>query len=283
MAEMTSTNYQIRWDSLTEGGSDTSVSENYGIHDSVGGAAQGNSTSANYQTDSGYRLGAFDQVITFDPLLEDSSAGVSVTSRSGTTVFTAQTAGLSTGEAVVLVQDHGVAQISAIGKITSISSGVSIVVDSWSDNGTTPTIDGINDFLYPMNSSSITLGELSKTSVVTAVIGYEVTADLDNGYSVQVMADGGLTTGSHTITDVSDGSVTATSEEYGGRSSDTSIATSTFDTQDTAFSTSFQDITTESTAKYKDRHFLTLKAAASDTTPSGNYSQALTIVASGNF
>lgn len=283
MAEMTSTNYQIRWDSLTEGGSDTSTSENYGVHDSVGGAALGNSTSANYQADSGYRVGTFDQVITFDVLLQNVSSAHVVSARTGTMVSTTDTDGLSTGGYVVLIQDRGAGQISAIGKITSVSSGVSVSVDAWSDDGTTPTIDGTNDFLYPLNGSAMSLGELSVTAVVTAVVGYEVTADLDAGYSVQILADGGFTNGTHALTDVADGTVTATTEEYGGKSSDTSIANSTFDTQDTAFTTSFQDVTTESTAKYYDRHFVTLKAAASSATPSGNYSQSLTLIASGNF
>lgn len=283
MAEMTSTNYQIRWDSLTEGGSDTSTSETYGVHDSIGGNALGDSTSENYQTDSGYRAGIFDQIITFDILLQNSSDSRVVTARSGTTVSLANTTGLSAGGYVALVQDNGESQVSAIGKISSVSSGVSLTVDAWTDNGTTPTIDGTNDVLYPLNGSAIGLGELSSSSVATAIIGYEVTADLDSGYSVQVLTSGGLSNGTQSITGVADGAVTTGSEEYGARSSDTSIATSTFDTQDTALTTSFQDIATETEAKYDNRHFLTLKAAAATTTTSGNYSQSITLIASGNF
>lgn len=282
-AEMTSTNYQIRWDSLTEGGSDTSTSETYGVHDSIGGNALGDSTSETYQTSGGYRAGIFDQILTFDVLLQNSSDSRAVTARSGTTVSIANTTGLSVGGYIALVQDNGASQVSAIGKISSISSGVSLVVDAWTDNGTTPTIDGTNDLLFPLNGSTIALGELSSTSVATALIGYEVTADLESGYSVQVLTSGGFSNGSHSITSVSDGSVTTGSEEYGARSSDTSIATSTFDTQDTALTTSFQDIATEVDAKYDNRHFLTLKAAASSGTASGNYSQSISLIASGNF
>lgn len=283
LAEMTSTNYQIRWDSLTEGGSDTSSSTNYGIHDSVGGSALGNSTSTNYQMDSGYRAGIFDQVITFDVFTQNSSDSRAVSSRSGTTVAMSQTTGLSAGDYVVLVQDAGASQVSAIGKITSVSSGVSITVDSWSDGGVTPTIDGSNDRLYPLSGSSVALGNLDAGAVSTAVIGYEVTADLTNGYAIQVFADGDLTNGSHAITGVSDGAVTAGSEEYGARSSDGSIATSTFDTQDTAITTSSQDVTTESSPKFDDRHFVTLKAAIATGMTTGSYTQALTLIASGNY
>ncbi|OGL62264.1 hypothetical protein A3C09_04665 [Candidatus Uhrbacteria bacterium RIFCSPHIGHO2_02_FULL_47_44] len=282
-AEMTSTNYQIRWDSLTEGGSDTSTSTNYGIHDSVGGNALGNSTSTNYQTDSGYRAGIFDQVITFDVLLQNTSDARAVSARSGTTVSTAATTGLAAGGYVALIQDLGASQVSAIGKITSVSSGVSVTVDAWSDNGTTPTIDGSNDFLYPLNSSAIGLGQLSSSNITTAVIAFEVTADLTNGYSVQIMADGNLSSGANTINNVADGAVTAGVGEYGAISSDTSITTSTFDSQDTAITTSFQDVATETSAKYFKRNFLTLKAAPSTATISGNYSQSITLIASGNF
>lgn len=283
MAEMTSSNYQIRWDSLTEGGSDTASSENFGIHDSIGGSALGNSSSPNFQAQSGYRAGIFDQVLTFDVLLQNSSGSRSVTSRSGLVVSMADTSGISAGQYVVLVQDSGVNQISAIGKIMGIVANVSVTVDSWSDNGTTPTIDGTNDVLYLLNGSSIALGELNISTVSTSTIGYEITADLENGYSVQVLADTGLTTGSYTIPNVADGTVTVGAEEYGARSSDTSIANSTFDTQDSGITTSFQDVTTESVAKFQDRHFLTLKASRTTGTPSGNYAQTITLIASGNF
>lgn len=282
-AEMSSSNYQIRWDSISEGGSDTATSANYGVRDSVGGYAIGDSSSTNYQVGSGYRAGIFDEVITFDVLLQNSSSEKSVTSRSGTTVSLSQTDGFSVGGYVILVQNLGASQVSALGKITSISSGSSMTVDSWSTNGTLPTIDGTNDFIYPLNGSSASLGTISSSAVSTSVIGYEVTADLTNGYSVQVMANGNLLSGSDTIDAVADGTVTAGSEEYGAISSDTSISTSTFDSADTAFTTSFQDITTESSAKYLDRHFLTLKASGSSLTAGGNYTQSITLIVSGNF
>lgn len=283
MAEMASTNYQIRWDSLTEGGSDTSTSANYGIHDSVGGAALGNSNSTNYQVDSGYRAGLFDQVITFDVLLQNTTSSYTVTSRSGLTVSMTNTSGISVGQYIVLVQDLGASQVSAIGKVTSIVTNTSVTVDSWSDNGTTPTIDGANDVLFLLNGSSVSLGQLESSIVSTAIVGYEVNADLASGYSVQVLAGGTFTSGSYVIPNVTDGTVTAGVEEYGARSSDTSIATSTFDTQDDAITTTAQDVTTESAKKFQDRHFLTLKASRVTGTPSGTYAQTITLIASGNF
>lgn len=281
MAEMASTNYKIQWDSMTQGGSDVSTSENYGVHDSVGGNALGNSTSENYQTSSGYRAGVFDQVITFDILLQNTSS-FPVTTRSGRTVSMPSTSGLAIGQYIALIQDLGAGQVTAIGKLSAVTGG-SITVDSWSDNGTTPTIDGTNDFIYRLNGSSISLGELDVAIVSTAVLGYEVSADLSNGYSVQVVADGVFTSGSHTIPNVMDGSVTAGVEEYGAISSDTTLSSSTFDSVDTAITTSYQDITTESSLKFQDRHFLTLKTSRASNTPVGNYAQTITLIASGNF
>lgn len=283
MAEMTSTNYQIRWDSLTEGGSDTSTSTSYGIHDSVGGSALGNSTSTNYQTDSGYRTGSFDQVIAFNLLLQNTSDARIATARNGFNVSTTQTSGFSVGQYIVVVQDRGANQVSAIGKITQITNGISIKVDSWSYGSSLPIIDGTNDFIYPLNDSAIALGEMTPTAVQTAIIGFEVTADLQNGYSVQVLADGGLMNGPRAIPNVTDGSVTAGVEEYGARSSDTTLLNSTFDTQDTAITGSFQDIVTKSTAQYYDRNFLTLKVGVTAQTPTGTYTQAITLIASGNY
>lgn len=54
---MTSTNYGIAWDSLNEGGLDVSTSTNYGIKDTIGEIATGESSSTNYQISAGYRVG----------------------------------------------------------------------------------------------------------------------------------------------------------------------------------------------------------------------------------
>ena len=284
-AEMTSSNFKIRWDSVTTGGSDTASSASYGLRDSVGGPSVGASTSANYQTSAGYRAGIFDQVITFDILPQSVTDQRAVTSRSSLTISTTSTGSLSAGDYIVLVQDRGADQISAVGRIVSggIVSGVSITVDAWSDNGTTPTIDGSNDFFSPLNGSSVALGNLLVTTVSTAVIAYEVSSETDNGYSVQLMQAGNLLSGGNDINPVADGVVTIGSEEFGARSSDTTLATSTFDTTDTAITSLFQEVTTESTTKFNDRHFVTLKAAMSPATATGTYTQTLTLIASGNF
>ena len=109
-------------------------------------------------------------------------------------------------------------------------------------------------------------------------------ADVPTGYSVYVREDQDLqTAGADTINDVADGSVTSGSEEYGGRSSDTSLSSTTFDTADTAFTTTFQQVASRTGATLKARDFLTLKAAIATDTINGAYSQTLTVVFVGNY
>jgi hypothetical protein len=54
---MSSANYQVNWDSVNEGGLDVSTSTNYGMRDTIGEHATGDSTSTNYQISAGYRVG----------------------------------------------------------------------------------------------------------------------------------------------------------------------------------------------------------------------------------
>ena len=126
-------------------------------------------------------------------------------------------------------------------------------------------------------------GDVSDSEVVQSIIGWEVSIDMDGGYAVSVVDDGNLRSGSNDIDDVTDGSVTAGSEEYGGRSSDTTLSGSTFDTEDTAFTTTYQQVGTESDAVFTSRNYLTLKAARSGSSASGSYSHTLSLIASGNY
>lgn len=282
-AGMTSTNYKIQWDSFSTGGSDTSSSSSYGLRDSIGESSIGSMSATNYQITSGYRAGVFDQILTFSLLLQNTSDARVVTSFSSLTISSANTSSISVGDYIALVQDVGVSQVSAIGKVASVSTNTSITVDAWATDGSLPTINGANDYYYPMNASSVAFGSLTNDIVSTGIVAFEISAEDPNGYVVQIQSDSGLTSGSHNITNVSDGSVSGDSEEYGVRSSDTSLANSTFDSADTALSSSYQDITTESTTKFNDRHFVTLKVSKTSNTQSGSYVQTISLIASGNF
>ncbi|TAL49870.1 hypothetical protein EPN81_04400 [Patescibacteria group bacterium] len=279
-AAMNSTNFEIRWDTVSTGGSDSS-SGSYLLRDTAESTIAGSSTSTSYQLVQGYRAAIDDQIITFEALAQNTSSGRAATALSGLTV-TASTSGLSVNDLIAVVQNLGSSQISAIGRIASLGAGT-ITVDVWKNGGTVPTVDGTNDYVYPLTGSSVAFGELSTSSVVTAIVAFEVTAANDNGYVVQVIDDGNLRSGGNEVNDVADGSVTNATEEYGARSSDTSISSSTFDTADTAVSTTFVDVATESAAISESRNFITLKVAIDEGTPEGSYSQILSLVASGNF
>ncbi len=281
-AAMSSTNYEIRWDTLSTGGSDTSSSSNYILRDTAGGSAGSTGSSTTYQLADGYRAGVFDQIITADLYIQNSSNERAITGLSGTTVTMSSTSGLTANDYVAVVADRGESQVAAFGRITSVAAG-SIVLDRLTIGSSSPSVDGSNDYLYLMNGSSLTLEDVTGSTIGTGLIGFEVTIDNDSGYVIQLLQNGALTQAADTIDAVSDGSVTAGTEEYGARSNDSSLSNSTFDTQDTAITTTAQEVVSRTTFAFDDRSFVTFKIGASSGTSSVSYSQILTIVSSGNF
>ena len=279
-AEMTSTNYQIQWDTIGQGGDDMSDSASYQLRDTIGNSAVGSSDSTNYSSAAGYRQGVFDQILTFEVYGQGTSQK-DATALTSTTI-TCDTSGISEGDFIALVQDEGESQVSAVGRVTTIGAGT-ITVDDLQDGGVVPTIDGVNDYVYLLNTTSVDLNELDPAEFSTTIIGFDVSADLQNGYVIQVYEDGNLRDGSDDIDDVSDGAVSLGAEEYGARSSDTSLSGSLFDTEDSAFMSSYLDVADESSTSFDSRNFLTLKASIDATTADGTYEHTLTFILSGNF
>lgn len=279
-AQMSSTNFQIEADTLSSGGLDTASSASYLLRDTVGNQGAGNSTGSSYGLDAGYRGQIFDQVITFELFSQQNGSQRSATALASTTI-TCSTTSLSVGDFVALVQDKGVNQITGIGKISSIGVG-EIVLDSMVTNGVM-TIDGSNDYVYKLTGTTASFETLANSLVSTVVIGFNVSADLENGYTVQAFNDGDLRDGVNTIPAVSDGAVSVGVEEYGARSSDASIAGSSFDTQDSPFSLTSQIVADETSSIFESRHFVTLKASISGATTSGSYAQSLSFIASGTY
>jgi len=279
-AQMSSPNFEIRWDSIGAGGDDNSSSSSYLLRDTAGNVGIGVGSSANYELRAGYRSGILDSFIEFSFFSQNNSVVETATGLIGTTIscvaddFTA-------GDMIALVQDRGEAQVAAIGQIVSVGPA-SFVVDQLKDGGVSPAIDGVNDFVYLLDGSSADLGTLTSLSVQTAIVGMEVTTDA-GGYVVQVSADGDLRAGTSSLSAVADGAITAGSEEYGGRSSDVSLIGSTFDSADTAFSTGYQDVADSSVAIYNERNFLTLKGSIDGGTQNGSYVQELTLIVSGTY
>lgn len=282
-AQMSSSNYQIQWDSFSSGGSETSASSSFQLKDSISTNGLGNSSSTSFQMKSGVRAGVFDEILNFSIFAQDRSILNAVTSVSSTNINLTSTTGFASGNYLVLIQDLGANQVGAIGKIVSIVTNTSITVDFWSTNGTMPVIDGTNDVVSPLTASALSLGSLSLSSVTTGIYAFEVNADLPLGYTIQVFSDGDLRSGSNTIDAISDGIVSVGSEEYGARSSDLSLSSSTFDSSDSAFTQSSQEIVSKSSKSFSDRAFLTLKASMNSSAANASYSQELSYVISGNF
>lgn len=288
-AAMSSTNYLLQWDALSVGSSDTQTSASYKVRSSLDlGLSAEDMSSSSYALDGGFRGGVFDPVSVFQLFSQNISTQVGATASTSTTVTVSSASGFSVGDRIFLVQNEGASQVAAMGKIASIDGAV-ITVDAF--EGGTPTIDGSGgDYLYKMTTDGTTLPLSGPTSstVVTGSIGWEATADIQTGYSVYLMEGGALSAtledaSIETIPDVSDGAVTAGSSEYGAVSSDTSLASSTFDTQDTPITTSPQLVASRAAVTFEGRDFVTLKLAISSSQAGGAYSQNLYVLFSGNY
>ena len=280
-AQMSSTNFKIQWDSVGLGGSDTSSSSSYSLRDTVGSAAIGSGSSTSYELRAGYRQGVFDEFLEFN-VEAISGTSSAASGLSGSVITVADASSFSENDLVFLVEDSGSTGIGATGKV-SATTATTVTVDSLITIGGTPSIDGTDDTLYLLSGSTAALGTLATGTVTAAAVGWEVSIEGDNGYVVSVIEDGNMRSGANDINDVSDGTVTAGSEEYGARSSDTSLANSTFDTADAAITTSFQEVATESSAVFESVNALLLKAAIGGGTVDGSYSHTISFIASGNF
>lgn len=289
-AQMTSSNYMILWDEFSSGGGQ-STSGSYIQRGSVGNGSGRNSTSDSYSLSPGFRGGVFDPVVAFIPYIEDRSTQVAATSFAAT--FFAQptplvgvttTAGFAIGDVVLVVQDEGGSQITLMGQISALESSPPGLVLRSDYVGGLPTINGASDYVYRMSpTATINFGTLNTSSVATHTIGWMATADVIQGYATHLFSDGSLHSGSDIIAAVEDGAVSIGSNEYGGRSSDASLSTSTFDTSDTAISTNPALIGSVSANAFASLGFVTLKIAVDGTQPTGSYSQTLTTVFVGDY
>ena len=282
MGAMTSTNYQINWDSINVGGLDTASSASYLLRDGIGEFGLGSMSSSSYAIDSGYRGGVYDPVVSVTYYLQNTATQVAATLLASTTVTVTTTSGYAVNDYVVLIQDEGISQVAAVGKISSVDA-TTMTVDSWTTNGTTPTIDGAGgDYVYELNGTALSLGSLASARVGTAIVAWDVSADVSQGYGVYVFDSGNPSTGTSTFSDVTDGAVTAGVTEYGARSSDTTLSSS-FDTQDAALTTTPQIVASRADNAFISRDFLTFKASADTSFTGGTYSGTVTFVFVGDY
>ena len=285
-AQMSSTNYEIRFDSIGAGGDDTSSSATYQLRDTIGGTGEGDSTSTSYDLVAGYRQGVFDQVATFETFGMNRTTETAATALSGNIVTINSVANVSVGNMAFIVMNRGTSQRTAFGKVTDIT-GTDVTLDFQTTLGGALTIDGSSDYFYTANTTTLDLGALSSSVVSTTAIGWTVDADVDDGYSVYAYENNDLQlvvdVDTYTIDDVADGAVTAGVSEYGARSTDTTLAGSAFDTTDDNFTTAFQRVGSRSDNTLLNRDFLLVKAAVPSGQQAGTYAHTLTLVYVGDY
>ncbi len=282
---MTSTNYQILWDSINTGGTDYSSSTNYLLSDTVGEHGTGFSSSENYMIGAGYRIGESQEPvlsITIGTQEDDVRTAWTAFSNGGNTVTVSSASGFSVDDYIGAVENEGFSQLIAFGKITDIT-GVVITVDDWEGEpgSLSATPSGGDDFLYRMNGNSATLGVQTVLTESTSMTLTDIATNANNGYTVSIQGVDSLRFGSSTIMDVIDGSVTSGSEEYGtetvgtygvGTGSDLLIPTSTTRT-----------IQQSSIYGTNERVGIIYKLGIGAYTPSGNYEQTVLYRLTGNF
>ena len=283
---MTSTNFQILWDSVNVGGEDTSTSTNFQLRDTIGEHGTGTSTSASYSMSAGYRVGdTQDPFITFSIGTQENATEAAFTafSNAGKTVTVTSAADYAVGDYVGVVENKGLSQLIAIGKITDIT-GTVMTVDAWSGEPSSISAipGGSDDFAYRMNGSSAVLG-LQTTSVgTTSFTRTNIVTNAESGYTIKVQTDGDFRVSTSTFfINVSDGAVTVGSEEYGGEVvGSLGLGTGS----DFAFSsTGTRTVQESSTYASNDRIGLVYKLSVAPETPSGNYQQVITYTATANF
>lgn len=130
-----------------------------------------------------------------------------------------------------------------------------------------------------LSKSTITLsfGSAPLTTVASDSLTLTVTTDSVTGYATTITESGNLASGANDINDVSDGIVTAGSEEYG-------ISTSGTDGQlalDTAISGTVT-VASNSGSVSASATLITFEAAAAQSTKAGSYSHTVTITATAN-
>lgn len=280
---MSSTNYYINWDSINIGGTDYSSSTNFYMLDTLGQLSSGKSTSTNFTMLAGYRQGITDPSILHFLIYSQNDASKTSYSAFDNTnkqVTVASAASYAIGNYISVIENKGASQMVAIGKITNIAGNV-INVDKWDgDNAAMSAVPaGGDDWAYKQNTHEASLGMLTTSIVGTAVSMAEVTTNAENGYTVSARENHDLQYGPFTIGDVTDGTVTAGSEEYGMETTGTYAS----GTNDFLINSTGQSVQVRDRAGTDDRIAIIYKAAISSSTEGGGYSHTVSYYLTANF
>ncbi len=283
---MSSTNYLIPWDNINQGGADVGSSTNFSIRDTIGGAADGTGTSANYKLSAGYRVP--EEANTLSYLVKTSNTATTTysafTNGVGGTVVVGSASGYAVGDLIAVVENYGFAERVAIGRISNIA-GTTFTVDRFEGDG--GVMSGVpaggDDFVYLLNANSFTFGTVSAGTENTSVVGTSVLTNIASGYSVYIQANQILQNAmAHTMTTVSDGIVSTGSEEYGA---ETTGATAFNAGTDVGVTTTQRVVQTSAAASgsTSDKIGMIYKLSITDTTNAGTYTQTVYYTLTANY
>ncbi len=280
---MTSTNFQVPWDAIGTGGDEQGSSTSYRVDDTVGGTAVGMGTSTSFALMAGYRDGDA-RGLSFFARMAPPGSGipyVSISALAGTlTLASAPGGSLSVGDYIVIIENPGLSQLTATARVGAIT-GSGISVDQFDGQIGSMSASPSNGRVMLASGGSISLGELSAASggVGTGMLSVQAGSSL--GYALYAQAVAPLASTAGTFASVSDGAVSAGTEEYGMRtygaradlSADTAIQT---------VPTLVQSSTAASSAT-GDRTAFLYKIAIGSSTAAGAYSQALVFTLTANY
>jgi len=139
-------------------------------------------------------------------------------------------------------------------------------------NGGFQYVDLDSSISLTVSPASVDLGELSTSAVIEGTITTYITTASNAGYTLAITNVSGST-----ITAVSDGAVSAGSEEYGLALSGTNRA---FSNDRSVIS---QTLASSNTATTDEQLDLTFKASISSATLVGSYTQTITLTATANL
>lgn len=131
-----------------------------------------------------------------------------------------------------------------------------------------------------LSTTLVAIGVLSPNNVVSADEIITITTN-GNGYTTTIASDGNLRASNGSdINNVSDGTVTAGSEEFGIRTSGTG---GQFNSTDTSVTATAKTIISRTTAVSGDATTVTFKASVDTNSSFNNYSNVVTFSTTGNF
>lgn len=167
------------------------------------------------------------------------------------------------------------ATLGAIGEWQGVSTST-----NYSSLGGFPGSQPDTTLSISLSGTNISFGSLEKGTVSSISRTATVSTDAPGGYTLRISENSNLAAGGTDIDDVSDGSVTAGSEEYGIKTSGDS---GLFNATDTAITSSWKNIASATSPVTSQATVISFKVAVNGGTEPGSYSHTVTIAAVASY